>query len=124
MKASVKEWMAKAEGDRVSALRELRARKSPNYDSACFHAQQCIEKLLKATIDAHGGTVSKVHDLAVLLNACLPKYPLWEAMRGDLEMLSQYAVLFRYPGHSADRAKAGNAVAAMTRCRAEILPID
>jgi hypothetical protein len=43
-------------------------------------------------------------------------------MRGDLEMLSQYAVIFRYPGHSADCAKARNAIAAMERCRAEILP--
>ena len=123
MKASVSEWVAKAEGDHTSALREYRARKCPNYDSACFHAQQCVEKLIKATIDADGGVVTKVHDLAVLLNACLPKHPLWEAMRGDLEMLSQYAVLFRYPGHSADRAKGRNAIAAMNRCRIEILPV-
>lgn len=34
MKTSVKEWVAKAEGDCVSALREFRARKCPNYDSA------------------------------------------------------------------------------------------
>ena len=121
MKASVKEWLAKAEGDHVSALREFRARKAPNYDSACFHAQQCIEKLLKAAIEAEGGTVTKVHDLAVLLNACLHTHPLWEGMRSDLEMLSQYAVIFRYPGHSADRLKARNAIAAMNRCRADIL---
>ena len=69
MKPSVKEWVAKAEGDCVSALREFRARKCPNF-----------------------------------------------------EMLSQYAVLFRYPGYSADRAKGRNAIAAMTRCRSEILP--
>ncbi len=123
MKTSVKEWVAKAEGDRVSALREFRARKCPNYDSACFHAPQCVEKLLKATIDADGREVTKVHDLAVLLNDCLPRHPLWEAMRGDLEMLSQYAVLFRYPGYSADRVKGRNAIAAMTRCRNEILPV-
>ena len=40
------EWTAKAEGDFHSCLRESRARKHPNYDSACFHAQQCIEKYL------------------------------------------------------------------------------
>ncbi len=38
------EWVDKAEGDFTTALRELRARKSPNYDAACFHAQQCVEK--------------------------------------------------------------------------------
>ncbi|MEG3864862.1 MULTISPECIES: HEPN domain-containing protein [unclassified Microcoleus] len=40
------EWVDKAEGDFTTALRELRARKSPNYDAACFHAQQCVEKYL------------------------------------------------------------------------------
>jgi HEPN domain-containing protein len=42
------EWVDKAEGDYATALRELRARKQPNYDAACFHAQQCVEKYLKA----------------------------------------------------------------------------
>lgn len=121
MKTSVREWLSKADGDRNSAMREYRARTRPNYDSACFHAQQCIEKLLKATIDAEGGPVTKVHDLAMLLNDCLAKHPLWAVMRNDLEILSQYAVLFRYPGHSADKSKAQAAIAAMNRCRAEIL---
>jgi hypothetical protein len=35
------EWVDKAEGD-LTALRELRARKSPNYDAACFHALPTI----------------------------------------------------------------------------------
>jgi hypothetical protein len=34
------EWVAKAEGDYATAGRELRARRHPNYDAACFHAQQ------------------------------------------------------------------------------------
>jgi HEPN domain-containing protein len=48
MKPLTRDWIAKAEGDYASANREYRARKTPNYDSACFHAQQCIEKYLKA----------------------------------------------------------------------------
>ncbi|MBU0764543.1 MAG: HEPN domain-containing protein [Bacteroidetes bacterium] len=36
----VKEWIRKADADFHSALREYRARNHPNYDSACFHAQQ------------------------------------------------------------------------------------
>lgn len=42
------EWIAKAEGDYASAGREYRARRNPNYDAACFHAQQVAEKYLKA----------------------------------------------------------------------------
>ena len=42
------EWMEKAEGDYATAERELRARRRPNYDAVCFHAQQAAEKYLKA----------------------------------------------------------------------------
>jgi HEPN domain-containing protein len=48
MNGTVKEWIAKAEGDYATAARELRAIESPNYDAACFHAEQCAEKLMKA----------------------------------------------------------------------------
>jgi len=34
MKPEVPKWVAKAEGDFLTAQREYRARKSPNYDSA------------------------------------------------------------------------------------------
>ena len=44
MKPLTREWVDKAEGDFVTVTREYRARKSPNYDAACFHAQQCAEK--------------------------------------------------------------------------------
>ena len=122
MKKSVREWIEKAEGDCVSAWREYRARNRPNYDSACFHAQQCVEKYLKAVLDAAGLPIVKAHDLAMLLNHCLRRQPLWSVMRDDLELLSQYAVLFRYPGHSADRAKARRALDAMQRCCLQIAP--
>ena len=36
MKQITQEWLDKGEGDFATALRELRARKSPNYD-ACFY---------------------------------------------------------------------------------------
>ena len=31
------EWVEKAEGDFITAGREYRARKTPNYDAVCFH---------------------------------------------------------------------------------------
>ena len=39
MKALTAEWVGKAEGDLHSCLREVRARRHHNPDSACFHAQ-------------------------------------------------------------------------------------
>ena len=50
MNPLTREWIDKAEGDFATAGRELRARKNPNYDAACFHAQQCAEKYLKAIL--------------------------------------------------------------------------
>ncbi len=50
MKLLTREWIDKAEGDFATASREIRVRKSPNYDAVCFHAQQCAEKYLKALL--------------------------------------------------------------------------
>lgn len=50
MNETVREWIAKAEGDFRTAQRELAATEAPNYDAVAFHAQQCIEKLLKALL--------------------------------------------------------------------------
>lgn len=41
------EWIMKAEADFATLQRECRARRKPNYDAACFHAQQCVEKYIK-----------------------------------------------------------------------------
>ena len=59
----VDEWISKAEGDYFSALREHRARKHVNRDSACFHAQQSVEKYLKAVLVDLGIAFAKTHDL-------------------------------------------------------------
>jgi HEPN domain-containing protein len=50
MKPMTAEWVAKAEGDFAMVERESHARKNPNYDGVCFHAQQCAEKYLKARL--------------------------------------------------------------------------
>ena len=120
MNELVDEWISKAEGDQATALREYRARKFPNYDAACFHAQQCVEKYLKAVLQKQGIPFRKIHDLAVLLQSCLGCYPLWQAMQDDADLLTQYAIHFRYPGESADKAEAKQAIDAMKRFRNEI----
>lgn len=120
MNGVLKEWIDKAEGDFIVALREYRARKMPNHDAVCFHAQQCIEKYLKAVLVKQRIPVRKTHDLVSLLQECLVNHPLWEAMRPDLEWLSQSAVKVRYPGESATREHACRAIAMARRCRADI----
>ncbi len=75
------EWIDKAEGDLVSAKRELRARKRPNYDAACFHAQQCAEKYLKAVLHQRRIKFPKTHDLVELMDLAVKVDPSWEELR-------------------------------------------
>ena len=114
MKRITLEWVGKSEGDWASAQREVRARKNPNHDAACFHAQQCVEKYLKAWLQETGITFGKIHDLTMLLNLALPSQPTWAGLRADMVVLTDFAVEYRYPGNSATRAEAQDAV---KRCR-------
>jgi HEPN domain-containing protein len=111
MRDDAHEWVEKAEGDFNAGLREVRARKAPNYDDACFHAQQCIEKYLKARLIEAGVAFPRTHDLEELHDLILPYAPLWEAFRSRVLDLTSYAVAFRYPGESATRDMAKRAVA-------------
>ncbi|MGA2442518.1 MAG: HEPN domain-containing protein [Tepidisphaeraceae bacterium] len=92
----------------------MRARKSPNFDSATFHAQQCVEKYLKAQLQEAGVIFPHTHDLVNLLNLVLPAQPLWTVLKSSATILTQYAVKARYPGSWITRSQAKDAVA---RCR-------
>ena len=98
------EWVNKAEGDFASAGRELRARKDPNYDSACFHAQQCAEKYIKARLVEANIPCRRSHDLLMLLSLILPIEPTWQSIVPQLTVLTTFAVDYRYPGMTADKA--------------------
>jgi HEPN domain-containing protein len=114
------EWANKAEGDFATALREFAVREDANYDAVCFHAQQCAEKYLKAALLEKGIAFGKVHDLEVLLDVALDAFPIWESFRAESQMLTQYAVQFRYPGESADKEEAAGAVRSMKTVRGQI----
>ncbi len=113
MKPLTQEWVVKAEGDFITATRELAAEDDLNYDAVCFHAQQCAEKYLKACLQEEGIAFAKTHDLGSLLDLVLPMEPDWEAMRSELDDLTSYAVDVRYPGFSTDKARAHTV---MTTC--------
>jgi HEPN domain-containing protein len=112
MNQAVAEWVAKAEGDFLTAGRELRARKSPNYDAVCFHTQQCAEKYLKAVLQENGERVPKIHFLLELLAMILKFDGSYEFLKADLEVLEDYSVRFRYPGHFAEKDEARSAYVA------------
>lgn len=48
MKKIAREWFDKAMADAKTAEREGQVQQDPNWDAVCFHAQQAVEKALKA----------------------------------------------------------------------------
>jgi len=118
MRVLTQEWVDKAEGDFHTASREVRVRKSPNYDAVCFHCQQCAEKYLKAYLQERSQRFSRVHDLVELLELCLPCDGTFELQRDLLKVLTKYAVEFRYPGELATKEEALTAVKAVRIVRA------
>jgi len=115
MKPTTAEWVAKAEDDFAVMVREGQVVVHPSYDAACFHAQQCAEKYLKARLCEADAAFGKTHDLVALLDQVLDFEPSWEEFREDLAYLSDFAVSYRYPGESADR---DSALETQRRCRA------
>ncbi len=118
MNPAVAEWVSKAEGDFLTAGRELRARKSPNYDAVCFHCQQCAEKYLKAVLQENEKHIPKIHFLLETLALILKFDGSYEFLKVDLEVLEDYAVRFRYPGDLAEKEQAQAAYAAAETVRA------
>jgi len=76
------EWLEKAEEDFHVAKRECRARKHPGYNAACFHAQQCAEKYLKAYLVYHMVDFPYTHDMQNLLELCAGKASWPESLDG------------------------------------------
>src|SRR5256712_8072467 len=109
MKASTRDWVAKAEEDFAVALTLARPRKKPLWAPLCFHTQQCVEKYLKARLNEASILFLRTHDLEQLLNEAVAVEPLWSAFRAALKRLSDAAVVPRYPGGVFTKAEAQRA---------------
>ncbi len=103
MKSLTQEWLDKAEGDFLTATREIHAAKDSNYDAVCFHAQQCVEKYFKARLYEADIPFRKTHDLRLPLKMLLPMEPSWQQWQNGLRDLTAAAVEVRYPGFSANQ---------------------
>ena len=114
------EWVEKAEGDFHTAQREYRVRKNPNYDAVCFHAQQCVEKYLKAFLQKEGIYFPKTHDLNVLLDLILPYHSMIEIYRNQFKVLTGYSVMVRYPGEASTKEEAKEVITIMKQIRKEL----
>ncbi len=61
-----------------------------------FHAQQAVEKLLKALIGAHGQRFEHTHDLGLLMRHAEALGEYFEIKDALLKSLSAYAGIWRY----------------------------
>lgn len=109
-------WAARAEEDYRLAQSALR-RKQPLLYGACFHAQQCAEKYLKALLVFRGRDFPKTHDLVALSTLCEQAGIIVPIDPDDLDRLSAYAVRVRYPGEEPflEEARAAMQIAGKVR---------
>jgi HEPN domain-containing protein len=84
-----------------------------------FHAQQAVEKYLKARLEEGGQSIPKTHDLLHLLNLVTAVEPLWSAYQSAFSLLVSYAVQARYPGSSVTKADARHAIQLCRQFRKE-----
>ena len=87
-------WLRKAESDLVAAERIV-VGPGP-YDTACFHAQQAIEKTLKGFLAFHGEPIPRSHDLEELAQLCQQHEPLPQLRLAELAEATDNAVRIRY----------------------------
>lgn len=117
MNELVREWVEKAEGDVRTAEREVCVTEEPNWDAVCFHAQQAVEKYLKAALQLKEIPFSRTHDLAALLQPLIVEQEEWGRFGDSVEWLSAFAVEVRYPGEVSTGEAAVKAVEIMRELR-------
>jgi len=89
------DWLRYAHSD----LELARVGRSPKvlFEGLCFHAQQAVEKALKAVLIANGVAPPKTHNIRTLLDF-LPQHIIPPQEVEDAASLTDYAVISRYPG--------------------------
>ncbi len=91
------EWVAKAEEDLNTAAHTLKLGRSCPTATVCFHAQQSVEKYLKAYLVYRGLPVPKSHDIEDLVMR-IPTQARPNLTVEEQALLTEYAVGTRYPG--------------------------
>lgn len=93
----VRAWMAKARSD-LGTARKLASGPDAYLDTAIYHCQQAAEKAIKALLVEHDLRFEKTHDLEVLIARAIPVAPGLSDLLDPADLLTPYAVAYRYPG--------------------------
>lgn len=101
MNPATESWVGVAEIDFETAILAAGAPRRIS-ESVCYHAQQCVEKYLKAILQEQGRDVPRTHELAYLLDLVHEAVPELMPLRSKIQDLSSYAMVFRYPHDPLD----------------------
>ena len=93
---AVKQWLEKASNDLRTAETMLSVN-PPVTDTSCYHAQQCVEKALKACLTWAGKHVERTHNLPRLIELCDTDFPGISQWVDAAVELTDYATETRYP---------------------------
>ena len=117
----VRGWIEKAENDLKAAIYTLGMDEDCPADVVCFHAQQCVEKYLKAYLSWSGTDFPKTHDVAELA-MLMPPHARPTLTAEEARRLTVYATVTRYPGNyePIPLTEARRAIAVARRARREI----
>ncbi len=118
---AVREWIEKAENDLLNATHTLTLGEDCPTDTVCFHAQQCVEKYIKALLVFRAIPFPKTHDIDKVRALLPPKLrPKLDKVVRD--RLTAFATVKRYPGSgpNVSLTEARQSVAIVRRVRREI----
>ena len=117
----VGEWVTKAENDLLAAAHTLTLGEDCPADTVCFHAQQCVEKYLKAFLVLKAIYFPKTHDIEKVV-ALLPAGISVSLKTEEQRRLTAHATELRYPGDYSPvtLAEARQSVAIARRIRREV----
>lgn len=94
----IRGWVQKAENDLATGAHTLKLGRRCPTDAVCFHAQQCVEKYIKALLVFHAQDFPRTHHLRALI-ALLPKSARPDLTPAEQHLLTRYAKVTRYPGY-------------------------
>lgn len=93
---SAEDWLRHAKSDLAVASQS----RTPDVllETLCFHAQQAVEKSIKAVLLYNGIKFPYTHDIARLITILVDAGIPWPKALDEASRLTGYAVETRYPG--------------------------
>ncbi|MCF7847632.1 MAG: HEPN domain-containing protein [Kiritimatiellales bacterium] len=92
---SPEDWLSRARSD--FALASIHPAKGIRLEDLCYHAQQSVEKALKAVLISTDSAFPRTHNIKILVEL-LPPEIFRDPILDSAAILTDYAVTTRYPG--------------------------